>query len=366
MDVDLSGSTDDDDLQLNVAEQFEHNVIPKKKRGTLGKMLFPWKTKYGPELKKSLLKVIYLHGMHLPKGCDKLATKFKKNDDKWKYIAEEFWKQPCCQSLKVNREFKDLQPPSGLSVKCELDHILTEVKTAMHWEDDSMANLSQMEGDLPEYESIVRHVLIEQEQQKAIEQLKRSQDQEKEKNEVTVLLSGLSKSADAELKVTSKAIRKRERDNSSSEEPSSSCSSSNLSSGYKAMSYFDKMIREIQDDDVKLVSSSKVDNLNACDYKKMQKLMFEYLKNDRWWDCVVLSSNENEEYDPIRAKEIGLKTILLIFCRKPEDIEYFTTEMKLLSLSYLGAYKIYQYLSETLDNMQTVTSDIDTMTPLKK
>jgi len=365
MDVDFSGSTDDDDLHLNVAEQSEQNVISKKKRGTLGKMLFPWKTKYGPELKKGLLKVIYLHGMHLSKGCDKL-TRFKKNDEKWRYIADEFWKQPCCQSLKVNREYRDLQPPSGLSVKCELDHILSEVKNAMHWEDDSMANLSQMEGDLPEYESIVRHILIEQEQQRALEQLKRSQDQEKEKNEVTVLRSGLSKSADAELKVTSKAIRKRERDNSSSEEPSSSGTSSSFSSGYKAMSYFDKMTREIHDEEVKLVSTSKFDKLNNYDYKNMQKSMFEYLNSDRWWDCVVINNNENTEYDPIRVREIGLKTILLIFCRKPEDIEYFTTEMKLLSLSYLGAYKLYQFLSETLDNMQTMNNNIDSMTPLKK
>jgi len=91
----------------------------------------------------------------------------------------------------------------------------------MHWEDDSKSNLSQMEGNLPEYEGIIRHILIEQEQQKAMEELQRNNDKEKEQNEVTVLLSGLSKSSDAELKVTSKAIRKRERDVEKSVEPNS-------------------------------------------------------------------------------------------------------------------------------------------------
>jgi len=86
MDGNLSSSTDDDDVVLHVPDHLEINEIQKKKRGTLGKTLFPWKTKLGPELKKTLVKVIYLHGMHLPKGSDKL-TKFKSNNVKWKFIA---------------------------------------------------------------------------------------------------------------------------------------------------------------------------------------------------------------------------------------------------------------------------------------
>ena len=154
----------------------------KKGRIAAGKTLFPWKSKHGPELKKGLIKVIYLHGMHLAKGSDRLP-KIKKLDDKWKFVAEEFWNQNCCQLLRLNPDYKDLQPPSSLAVRSEFGQILTEVAQAMHWDKLSMANLSQYEGDLPEYESLVKDILLEQEKEKADAAFKQHEEKEMEQNE---------------------------------------------------------------------------------------------------------------------------------------------------------------------------------------
>ena len=57
---------------LDIADTCEQNAGLKKGRIPVGKPLFPWKSKHGPDLKKGLIKVIYLHGMHLEKGADRL------------------------------------------------------------------------------------------------------------------------------------------------------------------------------------------------------------------------------------------------------------------------------------------------------
>jgi len=356
-----------DELSVNGLDESNKIVKSKKKRGVLGKILFPWKTRYGPELKKGLIKVVYLYGMHLRKGCDRLTT-IKNKNDKWNYIAAEFWKQNCCQLLRVNSEFKDLQPPTGLAVSCEFEHILTEVQTAMHWTPDSMANLSHKEGDLTEYESLIKDILLEQQNQKALDELKQSQDKEKEKNEVTVLLNGLSNESDAALKVTSKAIRKRERDNTSSDEPVSSISSSGYG-GSKACSYFDMMMNEIKEEAVPKKDILKSnDEISVLDCKRYQKLMIDCLQNVEWWECLVGADTLEEERDSVRAQHVGLRVIVAAFCRKPNDFASFTNEMKLLQLTYLGANKLFLFLSDTFDNMQVVSNDADVtaMTPIRK
>ena len=63
---------DNSETDVTIADTCEQNVRLKKGRIPVGKSLFPWKSKHGPDLKKGLIKVIYLHGMHLGKGADRL------------------------------------------------------------------------------------------------------------------------------------------------------------------------------------------------------------------------------------------------------------------------------------------------------
>jgi len=336
-------------------------LTKKKNRGASGKSLFPWKSKHGPELKKTLLKIIYLHGMHLSKGSDRLP-KIKKLDDKWKFIADEFWKQPCCQLLRMTGEYKDVQPPSNLSVRSELGHILTEVSTAMNWNSDSMVNLSQREGDLPEYETLVMNILMEQEKEKAAEELKQMQEKEKEKNEVSILLSGLSKSSEAELKVTSKAIRKRDRERSnpspdftiSTNDTSSSNNSKIMNSfGGKAMQYLDRMMAENDEDEVTFVSKKSSRHLDGDGYdRNIEQLMLDKYQNINWLNCMsVKTVKDDEHYDQIQAQDIGIEVIINVFCRNVFDIDYFKSEMQKMQLGYMSAHKLYLHLRKTYDTL---------------
>ena len=332
-----------------------------KSRVTSGKTLFPWKTKNGPELKKGLIKVIYLHGMHLSKGNDRLP-KIKKLEEKWKFIAEEFWKQPCCELLKHSEEYKDLQAPSHLSVRSEFGHILTEVSNAMHWGKDSLANLSQKEGDLPEYESIVLNILMEQEQEKAEDELKQLQEKGKEQNEVSILLNAFSKSSAAQLKVTSKAIRKRERENqSSSDDAASSAGTSSSGSskhfnnyGVRAMSYFDKIMGEMQKDELEIASSKPiVVEVDLNENRNMEKLMLRYFLDVEWWQCFSVPGRVIEEdYDYCQAHLIGIGVIVNIFCTKPNDAQFFKNEMRQMQLTYLGSHKLFLKLRDAYEEIE--------------
>jgi len=100
--------------------------------------------------------------MHLPKGSDRLPN-IKKVDDKWKFTADEFWIQPCRQTLKLSPEFKDVRLPTNLSVQSEVGTILNEVSRAMRWgKKESRDNLSQNE-------ETVKNILIEQDNEAAAE-----------------------------------------------------------------------------------------------------------------------------------------------------------------------------------------------------
>jgi len=209
---------------------------------------------------------------------------------------------------------------------------------------------------------------LEQQQQKALDELKQSQDKEKEKIEVTILLNGLSSESDATLKVTSKAIRKRDRENTSSDEPVSSISLSGYGGG-KACSYFDMMMNEIKEEVVakKDILKSNVE-ISFLDSKRYQKLMIDFLHNVEWWECLIGADTAEEERDSDRAKHIGLRIIVAAFRRKPNDFASFTNEMKLLQLTYLGANKLFLYLSDTFDNLQVANNDAEmtAMTPVRK
>ena len=318
-----------------------------KSRGSYGKTLFPWKSKNGRELKKGLIQVIYLHGMHLCKGSR--LPNIKTLEEKWKFIAEEFWKQPCCESLRLIEKFKDLQPPSHLSVRSEFGHILTEVSTAMHWGTDSLANLSNKDGDLPEYESLVLNILLEQEREKTGEDIKQHQENGKEKNEVSISSDAFSKSSVAELKILPNSSRKRRRENQSSDDSissigTSSCGSSKHCNNYKgkAITYFDKIIEVIEKQESKLVSTKPVIEIDLNENRKIEKLLLLYFKDIEWWQCLSIPNRMNEENnDLFQAKVIGIEVIVNVYCTKPNDLQFFKNEMKEMQLSYLASHKLF-------------------------
>jgi len=343
-----------------VSEQTGQITTSKKGRVSAGKPLFPWKSRYGPDLKLGLVKVIYLYGMHLSKGSDRLP-KIKKLDDKWKFIADEFWKQPCCQLLRLSGDFKDVQPPSNLSVRSELGQILTEVAYAMHWDSGSMANLSQKEGDLPEYESLVRNILMEQEKERVAEENKNIQGKEKESNEVSILLNGLSKDSEAELKVTSKSIRKRDRERNNSSPDftistldTTSSSNSQMMGSFtgKAMKYLDRLLSENDDEEVSFISKKTV-TVDGDNYDRDVELqMLDRYKDMIWWNCLRRPGiNDDENYDIMQAQFIGIDVLINIFSRKIFDLEYFKNELTKNELGNLTAHKLYLQFRRSYDDL---------------
>lgn len=356
---DLSDLRDEDEI---------FDIRKKNRRSGSGKPLFPWKTRYGPDLKRGLIKLIYFYGIYKKKGSDKLPH-IRKKTDKWNFIAAEFWKQNCCEVLRMSGEFNDIKAPTGLSVEYEFYHILTEVQTAMHWDNDTLANLSQMEGDsLPEYESLVKEILLDQLKQKSLDDLKQSQDNEKEKNEVTVLINGLSEESSIALKTSSKSIRKRDRENTSSDEPVSSLSSSGY--GNKHMHYFGMMMNKIKEQEIKkesVASTTTASNVLSFEESyELQRNMYDCLHNIEWWECLI-GGNEDENCDIARAQRIGVRIIIAAFCRKPNDFNSFTDEMVKLQLSYLAANKLFYYLCDTYVTMKCMHASFNmtAMTPSK-
>jgi len=341
----------------NESDESNDVILQRKGRTATGKSLFPWKSRHGPELKRALIKLVYLHGMHLPKGSDRLPN-IKKVDDKWKFIAEEFWMQPCCQSLKLSPEFKDVRLPTNLSVRSEVGTILTEVSRAMRWDKkESRANLSQYEGDLPEYEETVKNILIEQDNEAAAGLLKDAEGKQMEQNEVSILLSGLSKNSEAELKVTSKAIRKRERNSDPSPDESSISSNSRITNSFggKAMHYLDRMFAEKEFDDeeeVKYITKKTV-RIEEDGYDtNMEKLLVDMYENNNWCSCLSMKSVIDEEnYEIIRAQDIGIEVIINLFIRNVYDLNYFKDEMMNLQLGKLSAHKLYLHLKKSYNQI---------------
>ena len=113
-------------------------------------------------------------------------------------------------------------------------------------------------------------------------------------NDVSILLKGLSKQSEANLKVTSKAIRKRDREVSPDVSVSTNGASSSVNSndnngfGNKAMKYLDRMLsqnelEEEKDEEVTFISESnpfkeEVYDVESEDHKLAKYFFFEKIE----------------------------------------------------------------------------------------
>ena len=154
------------------------------------KVQIPWRDPVkGPLLKKTILNLSLIHGIHLKDANSKL-----KKDERWQIFATEVFKQP---------EFHEMEG-SFRSIREQFEGIIKERAKFHGWTDANggvTGNLSNHSGDLDAIDKAVKQILIDQEHEKNEKELSKNLSKDLEEKEVTILTKSLSKKSREKRKI---------------------------------------------------------------------------------------------------------------------------------------------------------------------